>query len=266
MRPLKPGSQGKQVAALQTRLNSLGFDAGIVDGKFGARTKVAVIAFQKTRKLRADGVVGAKTLAAIDQPAGADSSPPKPSLFAAPQLVAKMFPGTPLTNIEQNLPFVLDALEQADLGDRDMLLMALATIRAETRDFIPISEFKSKYNTSPGGRPFGLYDDRKDLGNRGRPDGINFRGRGYIQLTGRTNYQIHGASIGLGNQLVENPERANEPLIAARLLASFLKSKESEIREALAAGHLRKARKLVNGGTHGLKVFAETFKTGEGLF
>jgi peptidoglycan L-alanyl-D-glutamate endopeptidase CwlK len=266
MRLLKLGSTGRRVAALQRQLNSLGFDAGLIDGKFGARTNAAVIAFQKSRKLRIDGVVGAKTLAAIEQSAGADSSQPKPTQFAAPQLVARMFPGTPFTNIEQNLPFVLAALKEVGLGDRDMLVMALATIRAETGDFIPISEFKSKYNTSPGGKPFDRYDDRKDLGNQGRPDGINFRGRGYIQLTGRSNYQIHGAAIGLGNQLVENPESANEPLIAARLLASFLKSKEHEIREALAAGHLREARKLVNGGTHGLKTFVEAFSTGEQLF
>ena len=35
-----------------------------------------------------------------------------------------------------------------------MVLMALATIRAETESFEPISEGKSKFNTSPGGRPF----------------------------------------------------------------------------------------------------------------
>jgi peptidoglycan hydrolase-like protein with peptidoglycan-binding domain len=268
MRLLKPGSKGKQVAALQTKLNSLGFDAGKADGKFGPRTKAAVIAFQKSHNLRADGVAGPKTLAAIDQIAGPNSPgpEPKPTLVPSPQLVARMFPETPLSNIEENLPFVLDALKEADLADRDMLLMALATIRAETAHFTPLSEFKSKYNTSPGGKAFDRYDKRKDLGNQGPPDGINFRGRGYIQLTGRSNYQLHGAAIGLGDQLVENPALANEPLIAARLLASFLKSKEYEIRKALAARHLRNARKLVNGGTHGLKVFVETFKIGERLF
>jgi len=255
---------------MQMKLNSLGFEAGNADGKFGPRTKAAVIAFQKSHQLRADGVVGSKTLAAIERLADADANGSKASLVIrpepAPQLVTRMFPGTPLSNIEENLPFVLGALKEANLDDRDMLLMALATIRAETGNFTPLSEFKSKYNTSPGGKPFGLYDDREDLGNQGPPDGINFRGRGYIQLTGRSNYQIHGAAIGLENQLVENPALANEPLIAARLLASFLKSKEYEIREALAVRHLRKARKLVNGGSHGLKVFVETFKTGERLF
>jgi len=181
------------------------------------------------------------------------------------ETVSKMFPGVPITNIKENLPFVLQALADAGLADKPMVLMALATIRAETGNFTPLSEFKSKFNTAPGGPPFGLYDNRHDLGNQGPPDGDSFKGRGYIQLTGRSNYQIHGAAIGLGNQLIDNPKLANQPDIAAKLLASFIKSKEQAIRNALKAGDLKKARKLVNGGSHGLDEFTKAYKTGEAL-
>src|SRR6185436_13461427 len=115
----------------------------------------------------------------------------------------------------------------------NMVLMALATIRAETEGFVPIDEGVSRFNTSPGGRPFNLYDNRKDLGNQGPPDGANFKGRGFIQLTGRDNYRGIGKDIGLGKQLVENPVLANEPDIAAKILAFFLKRKQREINEAL---------------------------------
>jgi peptidoglycan L-alanyl-D-glutamate endopeptidase CwlK len=108
-----------------------------------------------------------------------------------------------VVNIEQNLPVVLSALVEPQLVDKPMVLMALATIRAETESFLPISEGQSKFNTSPGGQPFDLYDNRKDLGNLGPPDGFRFRGRGLIQLTGRSNYQAHGAAIGLGDQVVD---------------------------------------------------------------
>jgi peptidoglycan L-alanyl-D-glutamate endopeptidase CwlK len=111
-----------------------------------------------------------------------------------------------------------------------------------------------------------LYDNRKDLGNRGAPDGDSFKGRGFIQLTGRANYKVHGEAIGLGGQLIEQPALANSPKIAAKLLASFLKKKESRIREALADGDLALARKLVNGGSHGLQVFSEAFRLGNVLF
>ena len=147
-----------------------------------------------------------------------------------------------------------------------MILMALATIRAETGNFTPLSEFKSKFNTSPGGHPFNLYDNRKDLGNQGAPDGANFRGRGYIQLTGRANFREHGNAIGMGNQLIDNPTLANQPDIAARLLASFLKAKETQIRAALGKGNLKLARKLVNGGSHGLAEFTAAFNIGAKLF
>ena len=59
----------------------------------------------------------------------------------------------------------LAALDAAEIGDRPMVLMALATIRAESAGFRPIDEGISRYNTSPSGHPFDLYDHRHDLGN-----------------------------------------------------------------------------------------------------
>ncbi len=58
---LKRGSSGPEVEDLQRQLSRLGFDAGVVDGKFGPATRRAVIAFQKSRGLTADGVVGTNT-------------------------------------------------------------------------------------------------------------------------------------------------------------------------------------------------------------
>src|SRR5580700_11411453 len=95
------------------------------------------------------------------------------------EIAARMLPGAPRANIEQNLPLVLNALVGPRLADKPMVLMALATIRAETGSFLPISEGQSEYNTSPGSHPFNLYDSRADLGNVGPPDGERFKGRGF---------------------------------------------------------------------------------------
>jgi hypothetical protein len=85
-------------------------------------------------------------------------------------MVARMFADAPRANVERYLPPVLAALKAAGLDDRDMVLMALGTIRAETAGFEPISEKPSKYNTSPGGpHLFDLYDHRQSLGNLGPP-------------------------------------------------------------------------------------------------
>lgn len=61
MKTLRKGSQGTQVKVLQWLLNENGFDAGKVDGIFGANTQKAVKAYQTAHKLSADGVVGKNT-------------------------------------------------------------------------------------------------------------------------------------------------------------------------------------------------------------
>ena len=280
---LKRGSSGPDVLTLQSALKQLGFDPNGTDGHFGPGTELAVKAFQTSKGLTPDGIAGPNTMAALQANAavaGADVSGATTSATTGGAAVpdttstttncsvtaaqcARMFPGVPIKNIETNLPFVLQAMQAAGLGDKNMVLMALATIRAETGNFTPLSEFQSKFNTAPGGAPFGLYDNRRDLGNQGPPDGSSFKGRGYIQLTGRANYKEHGAAIGMGNELVTNPALANQPDIAAKLLASFLKSKEARIRSALKQNDLRTARKLVNGGSHGLDAFTQAFNIGK---
>ena len=167
-------------------------------------------------------------------------------------------------SVRKYLPEILLALKQRDMADETMLLMALSTIRAETSGFKPIDEGLSKYNTSAKGTPnrhaFDLYD--KKNGNLGAPDGSDFKGRGFIQLTGRENYAKIGKEIGLGDQLVKNPDLADDPTIAANILARFLKNHEESIRAAVSKGDLPKARKLVNGGSHGLADFTAAFNAG----
>ena len=77
---LRQGSKGAQVKILQEKLNSLGFNAGKVDGSFGPKTKAAVLAFQKAHGLARDGVVGPATRAKLNSITPAKSKPqdPKP--------------------------------------------------------------------------------------------------------------------------------------------------------------------------------------------
>ena len=256
--PLQLNSSGPDVVALQQALQAAGFSPGAIDGSFGPGTEAAVLAFQNSEAIAADGIVGPNTASAL----GLATIPSIPS--AVPgltvQIVSQMFPVTPIGNIKANLPPVLDALVAANLSDQAMVLMALGTIRAETESFVPISEAQSRFNTSPSGHPFDLYDNRRDLGNTGAPDGANFRGRGFVQLTGRANYTRYASEIEA--DLVTNPELANEPELAAILLARFLGDRENPIREALAANDLTTARRLVNGGSHGLDRFTDTFSKG----
>lgn len=55
---LSNGSRGNEVAELQKFLNSRGYNSGVADGRFGPKTKNALIKFQIANKLKGDGVVG----------------------------------------------------------------------------------------------------------------------------------------------------------------------------------------------------------------
>jgi peptidoglycan L-alanyl-D-glutamate endopeptidase CwlK len=175
-----------------------------------------------------------------------------------------MCPGAPLGNIKQNLPIVLEELKNVGLTAQSMVLTAIATIRVETGGFAPLDEFESRFNTSPGGEPFDLYDFRKNLGNNAEGDGAKYKGRGFVQLTGRANYERFGPIIGVPD-LANNPDKANEPRTAAKLLAAFLKVQQRTITQALAADDFLDARRAVNGGSHGLADFTASYKTGAAL-
>jgi putative chitinase len=63
------------------------------------------------------------------------------------------------------------------------------------------------------------YEGRKDLGNMVRGDGVRFKGRGLIMITGRGNYAACGAALGL--DLILHPELLLVPVNACRSAAWF---------------------------------------------
>lgn len=264
MATLRRGDKGEAVRRLQRALKKKGFEPGKIDGEFGGGTEAALMAFQHSEGLLVDGVAGPRSLAALELASPADTWPDVlPGVTV--QLVSQMFPFTPVRNIRENLPPVCAALKAQQLTEKPMVLMALATIRAETESFLPVAEGCSRFNTSPRGHDFDLYDCRRDLGNEKKPDGERYRGRGYIQLTGRFNYGRYGEVIGLGDRLLREPQLASDPAVAGQLLAVFLKDKERDIKRALLEGDLRHARRLVNGGSHGLDRFCDAYLKGDCL-
>lgn len=83
---IEEGDQGPDVAAIQSQLNALGYNAGPADGSFGSLTKNAVRAFQSDRGLETDGVVGSTTyrmLMGRDIPVSRSSS----SVYTARRIV-----------------------------------------------------------------------------------------------------------------------------------------------------------------------------------
>lgn len=89
--PLARGAEGSGVAEMQDALHDLGFDLqrtmrrGRADGIFGAETLRAIQAFQKGKRLKADGIAGRQTITTLDEVIAKDShlDAPPPNTIGA---------------------------------------------------------------------------------------------------------------------------------------------------------------------------------------
>lgn len=151
--------------------------------------------------------------------------------------------GTPNeSSASQCYDLVSGELERQGLLADLTLVGAMATIRVEVgKSFLPIEEIAS-------GK---AYEGRRDLGNYCPGDGPKYRGRGFIQLTGRTNYESYGKVLGL--DLACRPELALVPENSARILVHYFKDRNIPLYCGLRDWVT--VRKLVNGGTNGLDTF-----------
>ncbi|GAB3652080.1 peptidoglycan-binding protein [Ramlibacter alkalitolerans] len=92
------------------------------------------------------------------------------------------------------------------------------------------------------------YEGRKDLGNTQPGDGVRFKGRGLLQLTGRANYQEYGRALGV--DLVGQPELAAEPALSLQIACEFWKRKQ--INRVCDDDDVVGVTRKVNGGKNGL--------------
>lgn len=118
------------------------------------------------------------------------------------------------------------------------------------------------------------YEGRKDLGNTQPGDGILFKGRGYIQLTGRSNYEKFNAFDVCTEDVVKHPEKVAEfPLNQMASMWFWQTNGLNEIADLDDGGMVgedivRRITKKVNGGTNGLsqrKFYYRRFKKEFGL-
>jgi hypothetical protein len=179
--------------------------------------------------------------AAWDEP-GATAPEPATivgAYFEAAQIAETL--GAPLANAEANWPLVAGALKEQGIFDRGMAIAALATIGVEVPAFESIPEFGTGEQ----------YEGRTDLGNVNAGDGPLFKGRGFIQLTGRANYRWYGQQLGL--DLEGEPDSALDENVAARVLALYFRNRH--IQDLADNGDWIAVRRAVNGGTNGLERF-----------
>ena len=136
-----------------------------------------------------------------------------------------------------SIPLIAKALEKEGILDSNVLAYALATIEHETDEtFEPLEEIQGRFSA-------------RRLGYEG---GMNYFGRGFIQLTHLRNYKMVGERIGLGESLVKHPELASDPVIAAKILAAFFK--DNNVANLASTGNFIAARRPVNPDRNGRNI------------
>jgi predicted chitinase len=113
-----------------------------------------------------------------------------------------------------------------------------------------------------GSLDFRKYDPKyapkkaKALGNKKAGDGAKFKGRGYIQLTGRYNYKRAGQALGL--PLEQKPELVEKPEVAAQVAVWFWKTRVQPRVDDF--GNTPQATKPINSGLKGLQDRKDKFQ------
>jgi predicted chitinase len=92
------------------------------------------------------------------------------------------------------------------------------------------------------------YEGRHDLGNTHPGDGRRYKGRGPIQLTGRSNYRTYGGLLKL--PLEEKPDLAAEPKVGFQIAALFWQ--RGGLNDLADKGDFREITRRINGGFNGL--------------
>ncbi len=162
--------------------------------------------------------------------------------------------GVRLANLQQSWPLIQARMISNGFTKDDDFIAALATIRVECPTFLPQTELG---NRDYWIKHYWLNEKvRGWLGNICEEDAVTYRGRGFIQLTGRGAYIEYGTALSLN--LVGCPDLALDIANAASIFAEFWRRKHVNI--AAEAENWVKVRRIVNGGSSGLADFERYIK------
>jgi len=271
---LKKGDNNENVKKMQEKL---GISPAVTN--FGPKTEEAVKAFQAKNGLKADGVVGPETWAKImgsTTPAAPAAAPVAIVTSTGPMKIEKLKGHIPDAVLAQ----IPDTVAKFDLGTPLRLAHFLAQCGHESGGFKAVVEnlnygakglvgtFKKYFPTEAAALPYErkpekianrVYANRMANGDEASGDGFKFRGRGYIQLTGRANYTSF-------NKFVDEDVVASPDLVATKypLLSAAWFFNSNGLHKLADGGAtdtvVTTVTKRVNGGTIGLADRIKHFK------
>lgn len=272
---LKLGSEGEEVKKMQLKL---GVDPV---GKFGPKTDAAVKAWQSANGLTPDGIVGPATWAKL---MGENVVTEAPVVITEPAPVASVG-GLKLEKLKGHVPdaviaMIPDTAARFQINTPLRLAHFLAQCGHESggfrvtsenlnysakglmgifKKYFPTQQIAEAYQRNPQKIANKVYANRMNNGSEASGEGFKFRGRGYIQLTGKDNYTQFGKAI--GEDILGNPDLVSGKY--ALLSAAWFWSKNGL--NKLADGGatdttVTSITKRVNGGTIGLADRIKHFK------
>jgi putative chitinase len=270
---LKNGSSGPEVKLLQEKL---GVGA---DGKFGPGTEKALKEWQTKNGLAADGIAGPATLAKLGIATAAPAS-----TVPAPSAPTPKVEGLNLAGLKGHVPDAViaqipDTAAKFNITNNLRLAHFLAQCGHESGGFKAVSEnlnysadglkkifpkyFPGNLNESYARQPEKIasrvYASRMGNGDEASKEGYKFRGRGYIQLTGKSNYTAFAKFI--GEDTVANPDLVATKYPLASAAFFFDSNKLWAICDKGADdATVTAVTKRVNGGTIGLVDRIKHFK------
>jgi putative chitinase len=271
---LKLGSEGEDVKKLQTKLG--------VDpiGKFGPKTDAAVRTWQAANGLTADGVVGDGTWAKMFSE-GVVSAP---TIITEPAPVASIG-GLKLERLKGHIPDAViaqipDTAAKFQINTPLRLAHFLAQCGHESGGFKATQEnlnysakglngiFKKYFPTEAAAKAYErqpakiaskVYGGRMGNGPESTQEGYKFRGRGYIQLTGKENYTAFGKAI--NEDILSNPDKVASSYALLSAAWFFNKNGLHKMADGGATDAVvTSITKRVNGGTIGLPDRIKHFK------
>jgi putative chitinase len=269
---LKVGSEGADVKKLQEKL---GVEA---IGKFGPKTEAAVKAWQKANGLKDDGIVGDATWSKLFGEAKPKAEVIKEDVVIAPVgslNIDKLKGHIPDTVLAQ----IPETAKKFNITNNLRLAHFLAQCGHESGNFKAVSEnlnysadglkkifgkyFPGNLNESYARQPEKIasrvYASRMGNGDEASKEGFKFRGRGYIQLTGKANYTNFTKFI--GEDCVANPDLVATKYPLASAAFFFDSNKLWAICDKGADdATVTAVTKRVNGGTIGLPDRIKHFK------
>jgi len=150
-----------------------------------------------------------------------------------------IYPNCPQPRIDIYLPLLQKCLDKYSIDTLPRIRMFLAQVGHESAELRYTEELASGY----------AYEGRKDLGNTQPGDGVRYKGRGLVQITGRDNYALCGLALDL--PLLDQPQLLSIPESATMSAGWFWSNKN--LNSYCDKDDFVGLTKRINGGTNGLQ-------------